>query len=48
VAFIVSMGDWSLGGWVLIIALSAFVVGWFILGIQAIRLDQPSTAARAV
>ena len=48
VAIIVSMGDWSLGGWVLIIALSAFVVGWFILGIQAIRLDQPSTAARAV
>jgi hypothetical protein len=28
------------------VAACMFVLGWFILGIQAIRLDQPATEAR--
>ena len=46
VAFVVALGDWDLGGKVVLVAASAFVLGWFILGIQAIRLDQPATQAR--
>jgi hypothetical protein len=46
VAFVVAMGDWALGGWLLLVAVFSFVLGWLILGIQAIRLDQPAIEAR--
>ena len=45
-AFVVALGDWALGGWVLVLAIAAFVLGWVFIGIQAIRLDQPATDAR--
>ena len=48
VAFVVAMGDWDLGAMVVLVAACAFVLGWLILGIQAIRLDQPATEARMV
>jgi hypothetical protein len=47
VAFIVAMNDWDLGAKVVLAAVSAFILGWLILGVQAIRLDQRSTAPRA-
>jgi hypothetical protein len=47
-AFLVAMGDWDLGAKVVMIAAAAFVLGWFILGIQAIRLDRPTTAAHPI
>lgn len=46
VAFIVAMNDWDLGAKVVLAAVSAFIVGWLILGVQAIRLDQRSVAPR--
>lgn len=45
-AFVVALGDWALGGWVLVLAIAAFELGWVFIGIQAIRLDQPATDAR--
>jgi hypothetical protein len=46
VACVVSLSDWDLGARVVFAGLCAFVVGWFLVGIRAIRLDQPATDAR--
>jgi len=45
-AFIVALGDWRLAWWLVLAASVAFVLGWLIIGIAAIRLDQPATGAR--
>ena len=45
-AFVVAFGDWRFAWWLVLAAGCSFVLGWLILGIQAIRLDQPASGAR--
>ena len=41
-AVLMSIGDWSVGWWLVIAASLAFLLGWLVIGIAAIRLDQPA------
>jgi hypothetical protein len=38
--------SWDLGGTLFLGAMACFLAGWVVLGIAAIRLDRPTTAAR--
>ena len=40
------IGDWGFGWYLVMAASLAFVLGWLIIGIAAIRLDQPATGPR--
>jgi hypothetical protein len=47
VAWLLAMNvSWDLGGTLFLGAMACFLAGWVVLGIAAIRLDRPTTAAR--
>ena len=46
-AMAVSQGIWGLGMFLVLVGIVTFLAGWFVLGIQAIRLDRTEAAPRA-
>ena len=37
---------WDVGGMIMLGAIACFLAGWIVLGIAAMRLDRPMSAAR--